>query len=216
MVELSAIPLLACLSEETRQRTVVLRRYQAGDLVFRQDEPTTGLWVVCEGRVAMERVGAGGNLATVGLWVPGDVVGIAGLWDGSGYPASARALDTPTTLGWMERRVVLDLHQKVPAFGMQISRMLAERLRSVQELAAHRAGRPLGQQLAAVLVMLDRRMGPELRLTHEDLAHMLGSHRETISRLLSEFARRGWIEGGYGALRVRDPKGLGAFAGFES
>lgn len=215
MVELSAIPLLAVLPDETRQRTVVLRRYQAGDLVFRQDEPTTGLWIVCEGRVAMERVGTGGNVATVGLWVPGDVVGIAGLWDGSGYPASARVLDTPTVLGWMERRVVLDLHQKVPAFGMLISRMLAERLRAVQELAAHRAGRPLGQQLAAVLVMLDRRMGPELRLTHEDLAHMLGSHRETISRLLSEFARRGWIEGGYGALRVRDAKGLGAFAGFE-
>ncbi|MBX5467492.1 MAG: Crp/Fnr family transcriptional regulator [Firmicutes bacterium] len=214
-MRLESIPILSTLDGDTLARVVVRRRYRAGEWVFRQGEPTTGLWVVLEGRLAMERVGAGGNVATVGLWVAGDVVGIAGLWDGSGYPASARVLDTPTEVGWIERRTVLDLHARVPAFGLAISRTLAERLRSVQALAAHRQGRPLGQQLAAILVMLHRRMGSEVRLTHEDLAHMVGTHRETVSRVVAEFVRQGWVETGYGAIRVRNLGQLAAYAGLD-
>jgi hypothetical protein len=73
-------------------------------------------------RVAVERVGADGTLTTTGLWVVGDMVGTAGLWDRSGYPASTRALETPMVMGWIARDVVLQLHQEIPQFGPEISR----------------------------------------------------------------------------------------------
>jgi CRP/FNR family transcriptional regulator len=180
----------------------MIRQYPREQRIFEQDEPTTGLWFVIDGRVAVERVGADGTLTTIGVWIAGDIVGIAGLWDGSGYPASARALTSPTILGWIEREAVLDLHQKVPAFGLEVSRMLAERLRLVQESVADRLGRPMVSQVASMLATLSQRMGATIPLTHEDLAHMIGTHRETVSRALQVLARYGAVALQHGTIVI--------------
>lgn len=201
-IDLSGIPLISALDEETRTRSVVVRRYQDGEEIFHQGDRTTGLWFVIQGRVAVDRVGPDGSVTTTGVWIRGEIVGIAGLWDGSGYPATARALDTPTIMGWMDREVALTLHQRVPGFGLEMSRMLAERLRQVQELMANRQGRPVGEQLAMILLMLHRRLGGNIRLTHEDLAHMIGTHRETVSRALQELVKQGIITVRYGEIHV--------------
>ena len=202
------MPLLSSLPEAIIAETLVLRHYEVGERLFEQDDPTTGLWFVIEGRVAVERVGVDGNLTTTGVWVRGDIVGIAGLWDASGYPASARALVSPTTMGWMPRNVVLRLHHEIPGFGMEISRHLAARLRYVQESLSNRQGRPIVNQLAIVLQTLSYRMGHDISLTHEDLAHIIGTHRETVSRALHELTRQGAIVVRYGEIHIDDPKKL--------
>ncbi|MCL8208246.1 MAG: Crp/Fnr family transcriptional regulator [Actinomycetia bacterium] len=207
------VPLLSRVPEDVLARHSVTRRYTAGDFVFTQGEPTTGLWVILEGRCAVERSGPDGHVFTTGVWQPGDIIGIAGLWDGSGYPASARVLDTPTVLLWMERSRFLALHRTVPDFAEAVSRALAERLRYVQETVADTRGRPVAAQVATVLAILARRTGREIGLTHEDVAHMLGVKRETVTRVLSSFARRGWVVSGYGRITVTDPEALAGHAG---
>ncbi len=206
------ITLLNVLTPDTRRRVLVMRRFSAGEVIFHQGSETTGLWVVLNGRVAIEHFGAQGNLATSGIWVAGDVVGIAGLWDKSGYPGSARALDTPTELVWIDRQTAITLHQSVPAFAMTVSQLLAERLRVVQESVASRQGRPIILQLAIVLSMLGRKTEYHVRLTHEDLAHLIGTRRETISRVLQELQRMELIEVGYGDIFVKDADRLEALA----
>jgi CRP-like cAMP-binding protein len=198
----TSIPLLRALPADVVEQTLVERRYANGDTIFVQGEPTKGLWFVLEGRVAVERVGPDGRLATPGIWVRGEIVGIAGLWDQSGYPASARALDTPTIMGWIARETALALHQEFPAFGMEISRLLAERLRYIQESVSDRLGKPMVQQVAALLRALSDRMGPTIALTHEDLAHIIGTHRETVSRAVQELVRRGVVQAGHGSIVI--------------
>lgn len=198
------LPLLRVLPPSLVPDVLVERRYTAGASIFGQGEPTTGLWFVMEGRVAVERVGADGHMATPGVWVRGEIVGIAGLWDQSGYPASARALATPTVMGWIARDTALRLHQEIPAFGLEISRLLAERLRYVQESVSERLGKPMVHQVAALLLALAARMGSTIELTHDDLAHIIGTHRETVSRAIQELARQGAIQSGHGAVIVLD------------
>ncbi len=198
------IPLLKLIPDASRSDILVIRRYQSGERIFEQDDPTTGLWFVMDGRVAIERIGADGNLTTTGVWIAGDIVGIAGLWDRSGYPGSARALSNPTVMGWIAREVVLRLHQELPQFGLEISRMLAERLRYVQEAVSSRQGRPIVNQVASVLLTLSSRMGPLIALTHEDLAHIIGTHRETVSRALQELTREGAVNSRHGAIDIVD------------
>ncbi|MHB1611428.1 MAG: Crp/Fnr family transcriptional regulator [Sulfobacillus sp.] len=202
------IPLLAGLEPNVRTQSLVMRHFSEGEVIFHQGTPTTGLWMVLNGRVAIEHIGARGGLVTSGIWVPGDIIGIAGLWDQSGYPGSARALDTPTEIAWMDRATALSLHQQVPSFAIAISEFLARRLRFVQENIANRQGRPVIQQLSIILSMLSRRTGAYVRLTHEDLAHMIGTHRETISRTLQELQKLHLIESGYGEIHVLDQEGL--------
>lgn len=198
------IPLLEFIPPERRADIFIVRRYHSGERMFEQDDPTTGLWFVLEGRVAVERVGSDGTLTTTGVWVHGDIVGIAGLWDRSGYPASARALANPTVMGWIARDVVIHLHQEIPKFGLEISRLLSERLRFIQESVAGRQGRPIVNQVASVLFTLSGRMGGSIGLTHEDIAHIIGTHRETVSRALQELSHEGIVSARHGAIDIVD------------
>ncbi|PSR21920.1 MAG: Crp/Fnr family transcriptional regulator [Sulfobacillus acidophilus] len=204
----SHIDLLKTIPAERLSEILIVRRYDVGERIFEQDEPTTGLWFVIEGRVAIERVELDGNLTTTGVWSVGDIVGIAGLWDRLGYPASARALVRPTVMGWIARDVVLRLHQEIPAFGLEISRLLAERLRFVQESVSIRQGRPIIAQVASVLWTLAKRMGDTVALTHEDLAHIIGTRRETVTRALRELAHEGVISSRHGTIQIADAEKL--------
>ena len=213
-------PLLAASS--------VVRSYRLGEFVFRQGEPTSGLWVILEGRTAIERTGPDSVIHTTGVWQPGDIVGIAGIWDGSGYPAAARTLDAHTRLLWVERDRFLRLYRTVPAFAEAVSRMLAERLRYSQELVSDTRGRPVAVQVAVILSTLMARQGADVALTHEDLAHMVGTTRETVSRVLSDFHHRGgwtaptgtfglWMPARWpsGLKRGRMPRASGAVGGLR-
>jgi CRP/FNR family cyclic AMP-dependent transcriptional regulator len=202
------VPLFAGVPPDRLHAAIVIRDFTAGTLIFRQDDPTSGLWVILSGRVAVERLGPDGGVYTTGVWQPGELIGIAGLWDGSGYPASARALDNPTTLLWMDRGRFLTLHRQIPAFAEAVSRALASRLRYIQETVADTRGRPTAVQLALILATLCDRTGPDIALTHEDLAHMLGAKRETVTRCLTEFRHQGWVDSHYGHLTVRDSDAL--------
>ena len=90
--------------------------------------------------------------------------------------------------------------------------MLAERLRFVQESVAGRLGRPIVNQVASVLCTLSERMGPSVGLTHEDLAHIIGTHRETVTRALHELGQDGAIHSRHGAVDVLDRKKLEAWS----
>ncbi len=209
------IPLLALLPKETAQEILIIRSFQTDARIFSQGDPTTGLWFVVEGQVAMERVGDDGTLTTTGVWMEGDMVGIAGLWDQSGYPASARALSEPTKMAWIARDVVLRLHQAVPPFGLEISRLLAERLRFIQESVSRRQGRPMVNQVASVLYTLSGRMGSSIGLTHDDLAHIIGTRRETVSRALHELSQVAIVRTGHGAIDILDEAKLEQWSLFE-
>lgn len=189
--ERRAVPLLALIPAVHRAETLVERCYRAGDHICQQGEATTGLWFVVDGRVALERVGADGSLSTTGVWIAGDMVGIAGLWDRRGLSRLRPGAVEPHGHGWLARDGVMRLHQEGPAFGLEVSRLLAERLRFVQESVAGRLGRPFVNQVAAVLCTLSDRMGPSVGLSHEDLAHIIGTHRETVTRALHELVRMG-------------------------
>lgn len=198
------ISLLKMIPHARLSDVLVVRRYSAGAYVFEQNDSTTGLWFVLYGNVAVERIEMDGNLTTTGVWMVGDIVGIAGLWDQSGYPASARALTTPTVMGWILRDTVMRLHVEVPAFGLEVSRLLAERLRFVQESVSGRQGRPIIMQVASVVWTLSRRMGTTINLTHEDLSHIIGTHRETVSRAIQELTREGILSSRHGAIHIVD------------
>jgi CRP-like cAMP-binding protein len=208
VLEYCELPLLRLVPSAMLPDILVIRRYQEGEYLFSQDDTTTGLWIVLEGRVSVERIAPDGTVATTGVWVTGEIVGIAGLWDQSGYPASARALSHPTVMGWLARDVVMRLHQEIPAFGLEISRLLSERLRFVQESRSSRQGRPIVNQVASVLLTLLPRMGSSIGLTHEDLAHIIGTHRETVTRAIQELVRAGAVASRHGTIEIADPKKL--------
>ncbi len=214
MEGLNMIPVLQALPPAYVEEVGVYRSFPAGRLIFRQGEPTNGLWAVLHGRAAVERVDAAGRLVIVGVWhqdlIP---LSIAGLWDGAPHVASCRALDNRTETWWTPRERVLEWISSVPEFADRLCWYLADRLRFIQKLDGDTRGRPLPEQLAVLLSTLAGRFGPDIPLTHEDLAHMVGAQRETVTRTLAQFARQGWIDIRYGHISVHDIARLKRTAG---
>ncbi|MCS6868586.1 MAG: helix-turn-helix domain-containing protein [Thermus sp.] len=69
----------------------------------------------------------------------------------------------------------------------------------------------MGQRLARLLLRLSQ--GGEVALSHQDLAHMVGATRETVTKLLGEWALLGWVDLGYRRVEVRAREALAQQAG---
>ncbi|WP_316013520.1 Crp/Fnr family transcriptional regulator [Roseobacter sp. HKCCA0434] len=89
------------------------------------------------------------------------------------------------------------------------SRRITDLFLTVEEIAFAR----MDARLAAKLLELSDNAGSEtLRATHGTLATELGTARESISRQMAEFVRRGWVEQRRGLIEIADPAALRDFA----
>src|SRR3990170_8612261 len=79
--------------------------------------------------------------------------------------------------------------------------LLSQRLSSMMEIVGEVAFRRLDRRVAELLVERSR-TGEPIHITHQEIAAELGSSREVVSRLLEDFAERGWIRTGRGTLEV--------------
>jgi CRP-like cAMP-binding protein len=70
-------------------------------------------------------------------------------------------------------------------------------------------------QVASVLYTLSGRMGSSIGLTHDDLAHIIGTHRETVSRALHELSQVAIVRTGHGAIEILDEAKLEQWSLFE-
>jgi CRP/FNR family transcriptional regulator, global nitrogen regulator len=89
-----------------------------------------------------------------------------------------------------------------PEFALRLFSSLSERLRQSDEVIESLLHREVSTRLATLLVNLGERFGDDdhadvligVRLTHQDLANMVASTREIVSKVMSEFQRGGLIE----------------------
>jgi CRP/FNR family transcriptional regulator len=89
--------------------------------------------------------------------------------------------------------------------------LLSQRLSSVMAIVDEVAFRRMDTRLARLLVDESRRSNP-VRLTHQEIAAELGSSREVISRLLEDFAERGWVRPSRGSVEILDFEELRSLA----
>jgi CRP/FNR family cyclic AMP-dependent transcriptional regulator len=97
--------------------------YAAGEMIFEQGDPSTGMFVVLDGEVDV--VAAGQVVDTV---APGGVFGELGLIDSEPRSASARAR-TACRVALIDQKRFMTLVQRTPNFALQMLRLQAERLR---------------------------------------------------------------------------------------
>ena len=91
--------------------------------------------------------------------------------------------------------------------------MAAERFSEVLWIMQQILFMGFDRRLALFLLEAGRREGPQLRLTHEQIARDLGSAREVVTRMLRRFSQEGLVELGRGSVTVKDPEGLRRLAG---
>jgi CRP/FNR family transcriptional regulator, nitrogen oxide reductase regulator len=195
------------------------RPLRPGDVVYRQGEPATRLYLLTTGRVRLDRAGAGEATALLDIFGPSDLFGEAAVREGAAYDGTASAISAGCTLvvSAPDFRGVCERYPSVALAALQV---LAERLAAARTAIERRDTHSLDQRVAAALDRLATKFGDasggdlliQVPLTREDLGAMTGATLESVSRVMSQFRRDGLIRGGRGWVAVRDRERLAAVA----
>ena len=178
------------------ERTI-MRRYVRGNVIVQPDDPPETIYLVKEGRVKLCQYSEGGHEQILALLEHGDIFAERAL---TGARTQCEAFED-TLICVMRREDFEDLIQSKPALALRVVKMLAGRLRHAEERMGDLAFLSVPGRLAAILVRLAESYGEPheggqrlvLRLTHQDLASMIGATCETVTSVLTRFRDEGVI-----------------------
>jgi CRP/FNR family transcriptional regulator, cyclic AMP receptor protein len=193
----AALPLSAI--EDLTSR-VTVRRVAAHETVVSQDEAGDSMFVIASGRVKVVIFGENGREVTLSILRPGDAFGEMSVFDGQSRSANCIAVE-PTALLVLSREDLLRHITSHPRTALNLMGEMAGRLRRADEAIAQLALCDVNERLVRRLVSLAQEEGTEgpegllvrRRPTQQELANMIGSCRETISRAFNQLARDGLI-----------------------
>ena len=202
----AALPGLAPDSRATLDRLTAMDAPR-GTVLFHPGDAVKGFVVVLTGRVEVFLTGPSGRDILLYSVEPGQscVQSTLGLLGGEDYSGEAIAA-TGARLVLIPRDLFLRLIDSDTAFRTHVFHAFAQRLQSMMHLLERVAFQRIEARLAQIL--LDRAVTGRVDATHAELAAMIGSAREVVSRRLEALARRGLVTVERGAVVLNDPETL--------
>lgn len=217
----SIVPLFADLTAEEQSEVAALARpirRHRGESIHRPGDEVSHLLVVHRGRVRISHVAPNGHEQLIRVLEPGDSVGEAAFVTGSRPEDHASAL-TDVELCSFDHRDLGALVARYPDIALRMLRALTKRLEATERMLADVTSSDVEARLAGYLLDLPARSGQggtglevRLPLAKKDVASLLGTTPETLSRKLTTFAEQGLIAVSGRAITVLDPDGLEARA----
>ncbi|MBI4186843.1 MAG: Crp/Fnr family transcriptional regulator [Chloroflexi bacterium] len=207
-----SLPYFAGLSDETAGRIEEQIRelsFAKGETLLLEGEPCRGLYVVKTGRVRIFKSSLEGREQVLLIAGPKSTFNDVPVFDGGPNPASGSALE-PTTVYVIPREAMLSLVADCPA-AMNIIRLFAARLRHLTMLVEDLSFRSVVSRLAKALLDLavaTESQAPVPRLTQDEMAAMIGTVRDVISRALKALEKEGAIKIEGRRILVVDPDKL--------
>jgi CRP-like cAMP-binding protein len=212
--------LLSNLSREELQTLAtrtVRKLFSAGELLFSEGEPCSGLHIIARGRVRIFKTSVNGREQVLAVNAPGESVAELPVFDGGPYPASAVAIED-TEIVFISRR---DFHAycvEHPEVALKVLSVVGARLRRLVGIIEELSFTTIRHRLIAMLLKLAQSEGKKtdqgieilLPATHQELANQLGTVRELISRNLMRLQAEGLLDVDARQIVVRDLKGLSA------
>jgi len=176
--------------------------YPKGSILFVDGEEPRGVFILCSGRAKLTTSSAEGRTLIVKIAEPGEVLGVSATILGRRYEVSAETLE-PSQLNFIKRDDFLRFLNAHTEACMHTAQQLSEKYQAAQrEIRSLGLAQSTGEKLGKLLLdwcALHGEATPKgvrlkVLLTHEEIAQMIGTTRETVTRLLSDFKRRNVIE----------------------
>lgn len=211
---LGQIPLFQGLDPEQLAQLaqiVVPRSFYRQQVIFQEGDEGKGFYIVLSGKVKIFKVGTDGREQILHIFGPGEPFAEVPVFAGQRYPASALALEDSRLL-FVPRAAFLELIRRHPTLALNMLATLARRLRQLAALVEDLSLKEVPMRLAAYLLLQsDERQGaPEwsLEIAKGQLASLLGTSAETLSRVLRRLATDQLIEINGPRIRILNRHGL--------
>lgn len=176
--------------------------FTKGSILFREGGQGSGVFVICTGRVKLFCTSKEGKTLLLKIAMPGEVLGLGAVISGSAYEVTAETLQ-PTELKSIRREPFLRFLEAHGEGSLHAAKALSEEYKAAffdarrLALSGSAAGRLAGVlldwgKIGAICEKSEMRF--TMALTHEELASMVGSSRETVTRMLTRFRKEELIE----------------------
>ena len=222
MIEhISAIPLFEGLPREQHEdlaRIAVDRSYKQGQMIFWEEDEGTGFYVLISGRVKIFKLSPEGKEQILHVISPGEPFGEVSVFAGQRFPAHAEALD-PSRILFFPRDAFVELIKKDPSLALNMLAVLSQRLRRFTHMIEDLSLKEVPGRLAAYFLYLSEQSNGsndlELDIAKGQLASLLGTIPETLSRILAKMVRQGLILSDGRHITIVDRQGLEEVAAAE-
>src|SRR6476619_3970501 len=217
---LAKVPIFAGLAPtelEFLSRHVAPRSYSAGQLIFTEGDPCSGLYVVASGNVRIFKTSPNGREQVLSIDGPGSSVAELPVFDGGSYPASASAVEDATLL-FVSKDGFQELCLAHPQVALKVLRIVGARLRRLVGIIEELSFTTVRHRLAAFLLRIAKRDGVQagskivvtLPDNNQELASHIGTVRELVSRNLSRLQAEGILQIEGRTVTISNLKGLEA------
>ena len=201
---LRQVPLFMSLTDEERESIADVmshRTMKKRGILFYEGEPCTAIYLLEQGRVKVYKTTEDGREQIVNVLQEGDLFPHVGMFGGSPYPATAETLEDAVlySINVAELTRMLESNS---ALCIRLLRILESKIRELQRRLSDVLSKDMKEKIVNILLSLARTSGTEtgktyeiyMELTHQDLANMVGTTRETVSRTVSQLKRDGVVQ----------------------
>jgi CRP/FNR family transcriptional regulator len=195
--------------------------YPRGAVLFVEGQSPRGIFVLCKGRVKMSICSTDGKTLILKIAEPGEVLGLSATISGKPYELTAETID-PCQINFIKREDFLRFLKEHADACFRVAEQLSEKYNNAcHEVRSLGLSHSAGEKLAKLLLEWSSRNGEaakqeprlKLALTHEEIAQMIGTSRETVTRLFAELKKRQVVQSKGSTLLIRNKTALRAMAG---
>lgn len=184
----------------------------AGETVFTQGRPHEGIFLIEDGRVRVFYSGPSGRQVTLAYWTPGHFIGGPSIYGGGCHQWSGVAIE-PVRVTVLSSATLRSLIRQMPDFALCLIAALEAKGRCYTAMAQMLGTRSVIERLAQLLLNLGDLYGrPDngtilirRRITHDEIAALVGSTRQWVTMMLKRFQRDGILTVDHTHIRLTRP-----------
>lgn len=184
-------------------------------VLFSQGEPARRCYFLLCGKLKLSKLHEQGREAVIKYVSPGELAAVAAVLKGQIYPLSAKVVSDAELLCW-DRNMLEEIMRSYPQLAVNMLCIILGRLEEMQqrfiELSAEQTERRIAKALLRIMQHAGTRTGEgiriELDISREDLAEFTGTTQYTVSRILSDWIRKGWISSSRRNITITDVHSL--------
>jgi CRP-like cAMP-binding protein len=211
---LAAIPLFEGLPREQQEDLAMIvadQIFRRGQTIFTEGDDATGFYVGITGRVKIFKLSFEGKEQILHIFGPGEPFGEVPVFTGQHYPANAEAMEE-SRIFFFPRESFIELISNNPSIALNMLAVLSLRLHRFTRLIDDLSLKEVPGRLSAYLLYLSEQgkgtSDLELTITKTQLASLLGTIPETLSRIFGRLSKQGLIELDGPRIRIMDRQRL--------
>jgi CRP/FNR family cyclic AMP-dependent transcriptional regulator len=175
--------------------------YRKGQTIYNQDQPSTSLYLVIEGKVKVVRLADDGHQVVVDIYQPDEFFGESAFLSLSHRSEQATVLEDAKLMAWATPEIE-EILMKRPRLALALLQIQVQRTLDLTYRIESFSADNIARRLARSLIRFSERLGKAeadgsvhmSAFTHELLSQYVGTSREIVTHYMNQFRRMGYLQ----------------------